>query len=111
MGYRAQSTTSGDEAVRILDESVAGDIDLLLTDVNMPLMSGIELAFRTQAAHPNVRLLFMSAYTDIQIPTELGAGFVAKGFTIAELSLEVEQALNRGPRPVPDPPQLPPAAA
>jgi CheY-like chemotaxis protein len=62
LGYHVLHAARGEDALDIArnDETV---IDLLLTDVLMPDMNGIELAQSVQALRPNIRVLFMSGFT------------------------------------------------
>jgi DNA-binding NtrC family response regulator len=78
----------------IVCERHAGAIDLVLTDVVMPLMSGVELADRLRAMRPGLRVLFMSGY-----PDERGASRTVsitklpKPFTPDSLLQQVRNAL------------------
>ena len=60
-GYTVLEAGNGEEALRVVDNS-DGSIDLLLTDVVMPLMSGGELVNRLDVEHPGMRVLYMSGY-------------------------------------------------
>ena len=62
-GYRVLEAADGEEALKVV-ESEAGQIDLLLTDLVMPGMGGFELAHRLEAKLPDVRILFMSGYSE-----------------------------------------------
>jgi PAS domain S-box-containing protein len=62
-GYRLLAAVDSADALRILDER-AETIDLLLTDVVMPGMSGRDLAERVRRSRPQVKVLYMSGYTD-----------------------------------------------
>ena len=62
-GYHVLEAASGAEALDLL-ETVDFPIDILLTDVVMPGMSGRELADELCARFPTLRVLFMSGYTD-----------------------------------------------
>src|SRR5581483_2059272 len=66
-----------------LFEGRAAGVDLLLTDVVMPEMSGPALAQRLISARPDLRVLFMSGYTDVLRPLDIAhplVGFIAKPF-------------------------------
>jgi len=76
------------------------DIELLLTDVVMPQMSGRELAIRMAWIRPDMRVLYMSGYTEDAIPgasiTEPGAAFLRKPFTPATLTRKIREVLEAG---------------
>jgi two-component system cell cycle sensor histidine kinase/response regulator CckA len=71
-------------------ENSGAHIDLLLTDVVMPDMSGPELASRVRGRSPATRVLFVSGYG---LPGE-SANHLAKPFTPAQLLDKVRQTLN-----------------
>lgn len=60
-GYRVQVATSAREALEI---SQAQDVELLVTDVVMPALSGLDLALRVKSTHPGSRVLLMSGYSE-----------------------------------------------
>lgn len=62
-GYRVYARGGGEEALRFAEETDE-TIDLLLTDVVMPRMSGKELSDALETLRPGIRVLFMSGYTD-----------------------------------------------
>jgi CheY-like chemotaxis protein len=63
LGYNVLEADGGQEALQIF-KTTDKEIDLLLTDVVMPKMSGRELAEKVEADWPDVKVLFMSGYTD-----------------------------------------------
>ncbi len=91
-------TASGAKQAEALCATHDGQIDLLLTDVVMPLQSGPELSARLTAAHPGLRVVYMSGYTDnlaVQ-PSESGqdVGFIQKPFSPQELATVVRSTLE-----------------
>ena len=97
LGYRVLEAGSGKDAL----ERVRGEeapIHLLLTDLVMPDMGGTELASRMQELHPDIRVLFMSGYTDDGVVRNglLGQGraFLQKPFTPQTLARKVREVLG-----------------
>jgi len=80
-----------------LDRASSFSPDLLITDLVMPEMSGHELAQRIRRKHPNVRVLFISGYTEELEPTKGGEGkeeILGKPFTSAKLLERVRELLG-----------------
>ena len=63
-GYTVLQASNGVEALSIASRHADGEIDLLLTDVVMPLIGGRELSIKLRDIHPNVRVIYTSGYTD-----------------------------------------------
>ena len=97
-GYNVLDARSGDEAIRMC-HAHAGPIDLLLTDVVMPEISGKEVADRLLELRPSIRVLFMSGYTDEAIVQhgvlDANVKFIQKPFTWVGLTKKVREVLNR----------------
>jgi PAS domain S-box-containing protein len=98
-GYTVLEAKNGLEAVELC-LTHAGPIDLLLTDVVMPRMSGRQLADALAEPRPGLRAVFMSGYTDDAVVRHgiLGEGisFLNKPFTPAALARKVREALDAG---------------
>jgi CheY-like chemotaxis protein len=97
-GYRVLAAGSGAEAIKMAAEYLE-PIHLLLTDVVMPRMSGPELANRLTAARPEMRVVYMSGYTDDAIVhygvLEPGTFFIEKPFSRDVLLGKVRDALDQ----------------
>ncbi|HET6977464.1 MAG TPA: PAS domain S-box protein [Pyrinomonadaceae bacterium] len=97
-GYHVLDAKGGEEALRLCGAH-AGPIDLLLTDVVMPEISGKEIADRLLALRPRIRVLFMSGYTDEAIVQhgvlDANVKFLQKPFTWVGLTRKVREVLNR----------------
>ena len=98
-GYHVLDAKSGAEAIRLCRAHI-GSIDLLLTDVVMPEISGKEVADRLLEIRPAIRVLFMSGYTDEAIVQhgvlDANVKFIQKPFTWVGLTRKVREVLNRG---------------
>src|SRR5439155_25357311 len=88
-GYHVLEAWGGEEAVHLTTEH-SGTINLLLTDVVMPKASGKEIANLITSIRPDLRVLFMSGYTDEAIVhhgvLDSGVEFIQKPFTPASLA-------------------------
>lgn len=94
-GYRVIEAPHGAEALRIA-RLHAGSIDLLLTDVIMPFLTGPELAEQIRKIFPGIKVLFMSGYTDRVLADSWGpADFLQKPFTPKALSTKLIALTNR----------------
>ncbi|HWZ87284.1 MAG TPA: ATP-binding protein, partial [Polyangiaceae bacterium] len=90
-GYNVLSADSGAEAIR-LEEGHPARIHLLITDVVMPNMSGRELAEHMLSLRPELKVLFMSGYTDDAV---LRHGVVAPGSAFLQKPFALEDLLQR----------------
>jgi two-component system cell cycle sensor histidine kinase/response regulator CckA len=97
-GYDVTPAVDGQVALELL---AAGDDppDLLVTDVVMPRLGGVELAQRLAGTHPGVPVLFMTGYVDQTSREGLaGADVLIKPFVVTELADRVREALDRAGR-------------
>jgi signal transduction histidine kinase/CheY-like chemotaxis protein len=96
-GYTVLTAPGGDAALQLLDQH-RGQVDLLITDVVMPGMSGRQLSSRVAREHPDVRVLFMSGYTEDTVLRDglanQTAHFIAKPYTVQDLTQKVRQVLD-----------------
>jgi CheY-like chemotaxis protein len=96
-GYRVIEAGSGAEALELVEEA-GGRIDLLLTDVVMPTTNGRELAEALLARYPDVRVLFMSGYTEDEVILQgvrvAEVHFISKPFSVDGLRGTVGRLLK-----------------
>jgi PAS domain S-box-containing protein len=96
-GYHALVADKGEEAIRLCAE-YPQEIHLLLSDVVMPGASGKEIAERLVPLRPEMKVLFMSGYTDETIVhhgvLDPGVKFIQKPFTVATLCRKVREVLD-----------------
>ena len=95
-GHDTMTAADGAEALDILTRE-QGRFDLLLTDIQMPVMDGIALALATARDFPDLKILLMTGYADQR---ERAAGLnaivhdvVTKPFTVADIRTAVADAL------------------
>src|SRR5207244_4378742 len=97
--YSVLAAADAQQAIEILGR---GDlsVDLLLTDLNMPRMSGRELVERVMPTKPALRVLYMSGNMDDsavpQAVLERAAAFIQKPFSLATLGRKVREVLDTG---------------
>jgi PAS domain S-box-containing protein len=101
-GYTVIEAANGGEAL-LLGRTRAGSIDLLLTDVVMPHMSGKELADEMRRLNPGMKVLFMSGYPGEAVAgkgvLEIGAPLLQKPFTATSIARIVRETLDAGQHP------------
>ena len=98
-GYRVLTAGDVDDALRL---STVADIDLMLTDVVMPGMTGPELVDRIRGARADLKVIFMSGYSHRVLAHErldhdARSAFIEKPFTREELQLAVRELLDATP--------------
>jgi CheY-like chemotaxis protein len=96
-GYQVLEASNGSEALRICEQSDC-KIDLLMTDVIMPGMSGRELAEKLAVMSPSIKALFTSGYTNDAVIkhgiSETKQNFIQKPFTFEDLSKKVREIID-----------------
>jgi two-component system, cell cycle sensor histidine kinase and response regulator CckA len=96
MGCTVIEAPTAEDAIRIARER--GDLDVLLTDVVMPKMNGVELSRKIVELHPEIKVLYMSGYTDEALSNQgqmqARAAFLQKPFTPADLRAKLLQVID-----------------
>ncbi|MCA6285216.1 cell cycle two-component system response regulator CpdR [Phenylobacterium sp.] len=92
-GHEVEACADGTEAAARIDR----DWDLLLTDIVMPGMDGVELARLAAERHPGLRIMFITGFAAVALKAEEtappGARVLAKPVHLRELVVEVERML------------------
>ena len=96
-GYKVLEASNAEQAIQTA-EGFSGSIDLLLTDVVMPGMSGRQLAENISSKRPQTKIIYMTGYTDDMVMQykvlEPGVKLLQKPFTKADLALKVRSTLD-----------------
>ena len=99
-GYQVLDAADGQQALEIA-AAHTGKIQLLITDVVMPRLSGRELAARLAAARPDLKVLYISGYTDDSVfrhgVLQGGMDFLQKPFNLKALAAKIREVLERVP--------------
>lgn len=96
-GHKVLSTRNGMDAFNILKDRA--DFDLLLTDIVMPGMDGIELANKASDAHKNLKIMFITGFAGMAIKNANETAqdkpqILSKPFHLNDLVLQVEELLS-----------------
>ena len=95
-GYTVLEASGGEEALRVAQQP--GTIHLMISDVVMPGIGGRELAHKIAQSHPQLKMLFVSGYTEDAIQhhgiLDEGAVFLQKPFTLDALARKVRAILD-----------------
>ena len=104
LGYRVLEAPDAAAALAVWD-GAQNSIDLLLTDVIMPHVSGLELAEKLTALRPGLKVLYISGYTDEVIArhgvVQNAMPLLQKPFSREALGLRVRAILDDGPKRTP----------
>ena len=97
-GYRCLEASDGSEALHMIERGL-DSFHLVLTDMVMPKMNGAELADHLSRLRPDVRVVFMSGYSDDPVVRHVEhvspAIFLAKPFTAAALIEKIRESLEQ----------------
>lgn len=100
-GYTVLEAENGEQALRLAEDSSSEPIDAVLTDLVMPLMNGRELGERLMQMYPEIKVVYMSGYTDDEaVRQEIisqGRGFISKPFTSSILAQTIRDLLDNSP--------------
>jgi two-component system cell cycle sensor histidine kinase/response regulator CckA len=91
-GYRTLVASNGKQALEV-SEQHKGDIDILLSDVTMPVMDGQELAEKLTRKRPFIRVILMSGFSHMQVVLRRGWKFIQKPFKPSTVKETIEEVL------------------
>ena len=96
LGYDVVAASDATEALRVVESGAR--LDILLTDVVMPGRSGRQLAEAVTMIKPDVRVLFMTGYTQSAVVhngvLDTGTHLISKPFTVHQLSVELDALME-----------------
>jgi CheY-like chemotaxis protein/two-component sensor histidine kinase len=98
-GYKVLEASQGKEVFSLCEEQ-GGPIHLMVTDVVMPEMTGVELAKHIKQVYPEMKVLYMSGYNSDRVAIDcesLGKGieFIQKPFTVYKLARKIREVLDK----------------
>ncbi|KAB8145883.1 response regulator [Chloroflexia bacterium SDU3-3] len=97
LGYHVISASSGAEALALAQGYQPGQIDLLITDLVMPGMSGRELSAQIRLSDPQIKILFISGYSEVILSHHPSLGgdvaLLSKPFSAADLAHKIRSLL------------------
>lgn len=98
-GYKVLEASQGKEVFSLCEEQ-GGPIHLMVTDVVMPEMTGVELAKHIKQVYPEIKVLYMSGYTSDRVAVdcenvEKGIEFIQKPFTGYKLARKIREVLDK----------------
>lgn len=96
MDYAVMSAKDGSVAWDMLNGYQSGQFDLVITDINMPIMGGIELSRLIKEKYPDMPIIMMTGYgiEKVKQDVEKAEGFLAKPFELSVLQELVEKILS-----------------
>ena len=94
-GYKVLEAANGNDALQLCEKDM-GPIHLIVTDMIMPGMSGTELTERLTVLYPEIKVLYMSGYTDNRVIFRADdTNYIQKPFTVEGLARKVRDVLNK----------------
>ena len=97
-GYNVLEATNGLKALELAEENRGKDIQLLLTDIDMPKLNGLELANRFKRIFPKTKILLMSGYIEEtclrDITSDSNVAFLGKPFLPHILTQKIQDMLD-----------------
>ena len=100
-GYEVLEASNGREALQVIKQSNGAPIDVVVTDMVMPVMGGRELAAHLGQGHPQTKIVFMSGYsgepTEDGVDQQLLSDLIEKPFTAEALTRKIRDVLDGGP--------------
>lgn len=95
-GYEVFAAENGDAAWEMFENNEIERLDLMVTDVVMPGMDGSTLAKKVAEKHPDLKIIFMSGYTEDKLKDENTGQihFLPKPFTLKQLAAKVKEVLE-----------------
>ncbi len=94
-GFNLESASNGEEALKILENY---SLDLLITDIRMSPINGIELAQKAREKHPEVKIIFMTGYANLNSAKDAikygAVDYIMKPFELAEIRQSVSKAVK-----------------
>jgi two-component system cell cycle sensor histidine kinase/response regulator CckA len=96
-GYEVLIAESGESALTLMSKQENKHLDLLISDVVMPVMDGPTLAQRMRENNPDLKIIFISGYTEDKLKDYMGPTtfFLPKPFTLKQLAAKVKDVLGK----------------
>lgn len=94
-GYDVRVAHGGEEALAMLADDPGKKIDLLLTDLTMPKMNGKDLVIQVRKQFPDLKVIFMSGYSEQAVAEMKDTCFLQKPFSHRALAMKVWEVLGR----------------
>lgn len=98
-GYKVIHAANGEEAIKVFEDNGCKDqIKMVLTDMVMPQMTGVEMMAKIHKHAPEIKVLFMSGYTDNFVREEMigpSSHFIQKPLSISQLTTKIREVLGK----------------